>query len=381
MSSLKILFCTNAFEHVSNGPAKFANLLLRESRTMTDFEVRVLTEDISNASADVYKLKLNIPQVIKPFGQFIRMWRYHRESMRIRREFDFDAVVYNNALVGLLSAFRYENTFGMINDYTLATSINEGNNGGSNSPLKIWVFKHVERLFCRRTNRPVIVNSYYMSKILSSVYEIPKEKFRVLHKGIEDDLIEADRFTLAGNKLPGTVLFVKTNFQLAGFWILAKALILMNTPVSLTVVGPPEQYHEEIKAFFKDTPVEVVVHGYLPQERVYDLLIKHKVFCLPAFKEAFGVSNLEALALGCIVVTTNIGGIAEAVGNDKFAYLVSPGNPDELAESLKKAIDDGLYISKIDDLNKHLEKFSSRHVCMNFLNIISDGMFGSELCN
>ena len=99
---MKVLFCTNAFEKVSNGPAKFAHLLL-DGAENAGLETRILTEDVLLETPLVYKLDLNISRPFKPFGMFIRMWKYHKASMRIRKEFDFDVLVYNNAIIGLFS--------------------------------------------------------------------------------------------------------------------------------------------------------------------------------------------------------------------------------------------------------------------------------------
>src|SRR5690606_28449475 len=100
--SKKILFCTNAFQNVTNGPAKFAQILA--SSELQDAEIRILTEDTNILGSErIDKLSLHIPRWLRPFGQFIRMWKYYRASVVISRSYNFDAVVYNNGLVGLLS--------------------------------------------------------------------------------------------------------------------------------------------------------------------------------------------------------------------------------------------------------------------------------------
>ncbi|MGB4930693.1 MAG: hypothetical protein WBP43_12015, partial [Chitinophagales bacterium] len=108
---MKILFCTNAFEVVSNGPAKFAHLLLRLQDVYPDYEVRVLTEDIQKPIAGkVYKQNLNIPTVLKPAGMFLRMFQYHSAAMHIRKNgYPFDILIYNNAIIGLWSGIWFKN--------------------------------------------------------------------------------------------------------------------------------------------------------------------------------------------------------------------------------------------------------------------------------
>ncbi len=108
---MKILFCTNTFETVANGPAKFANILLNLNNLHPQHEIRILTEDVVTPGDKVYKITVNIPQLLKFAGMFLRMFQYHHAAMRIRKtEYCFDAFVYNNAIVGLWSAVFFKNT-------------------------------------------------------------------------------------------------------------------------------------------------------------------------------------------------------------------------------------------------------------------------------
>jgi hypothetical protein len=118
---MKILFCTNAFENITNGPAKFANLILEINGLGAGHQVRVLTEDVAPerlpALRYVYRVQLRIPTVLKPLGQVLRMFQYYRRVKQIAREYPFDVLVYNNAFTGLYAALRAEwPTVGMIND-------------------------------------------------------------------------------------------------------------------------------------------------------------------------------------------------------------------------------------------------------------------------
>lgn len=372
MDKIKILFCTNAFRKITNGPAKFANLLLKESKTISGLEIRILTEDVESTYVDIYKLDLYIPKILKPFSQFIRMYKYHSAAMRIRRTYNFDALVYNNAIVGLLSVLLFENTFGFINDYTLATSVSDRKGTEYEKRLKIFTFKIVEKFYCKCAKKPVIVNSGFLANTLSKEYKSPVDKFRILYPGVDNFLIRNFSRSLINNKIPKSILFVKTNFHLAGFWILADAIIKLQIPVNLTVVGPPKRFHENIKTFFLNSNVSLSLHSYLSPDEVYRLMQSSKIFCLPAFKESFGIVNLEALASGCIVVTTNTGGIPEAVGNDRFAYLVPPGDVNSLAEALKKALNNNDYHLKLEELNNHLMAFSSSNMVKKFRDIIKE---------
>ena len=95
-----------------------------------------------------------------------------------------------------------------------------------------------------------------------------------------------------------------------------------------------------------------------------------EIFCVPSKREAFGVANLEALAMGCKVVSTNVGGIPEAMGNGSFAWLVEPDDPIALEKALKLALDAPIE-KALREIDEHLKKFSSFEIVSKFKEILT----------
>ena len=367
---MKILFSTNVFSNVTNGPGKFANLLANHRFENDAHEIRILTEDCHESSDNIYKLRIAFPRIFQPFSQFIRMYLYHRRAMKIRNtDYRFDVLVYNNALVGLLSILLFRRTFGMINDYTNATCYDRSSTFQGESGLKRKVFHHLEKWFCKFSRMPVITNSEFLAKTLSTSYSSDIRKFRILHKGIEIQLLKLNREALYKSKIPNSILFVKTNYKLAGLDVLAKAILNFNAPVKLTIAGPPAEYHQEIKSMFANQKVELVVLGQQSQQEIFSLMQSHQIFCLPAYKEAFGVSILEALACGCKVVASNTGGIPEALGKGNWGRLFEPGNALELQICLSE-LTESPEASYLPELEEHLQQFSEYNLIVNFMKII-----------
>lgn len=368
---MKVLFCTNAFSKVDNGPAKFAQLLHKQD-CLEDLDVRILTEDVGDPEEEVYPLALNIPGYLKPFGQFIRMWKYYQRTMKIKKDFPFDIVVYNNAFIGLYSSLFFKKTVGMINDdsnaFVSITSVFKGRERLS----KRIVFHYIERIFCKLSRSPVIVNSHYLRDKLSSQYNVKAVKFKVLHKAIELELINQNREDLIKNKIGGSVLFVKTDFNRGGIWVLVEAIKILGIPLKLGVVGLNEKAILKIKKELEGLRIEMDLFKYLPPKSVHNKMKEYEIFCVPSYKEAFGVANLEGLSCGCKVVTTNVGGIPEAMGGNPHAWLVPPGNAVALANALRVAFDFTIDTDSILRIDRYLKDFSSEVVISKFKNILSD---------
>jgi glycosyltransferase involved in cell wall biosynthesis len=67
---------------------------------------------------------------------------------------------------------------------------------------------------------------------------------------------------------------------------------------------------------------------------VVDLLAMADVVCLSSFAEGLPMVLLEAMALAKPVVSTDVGGVQDAVRHEETGLLVPPNDPDQFAEAL-----------------------------------------------
>ncbi|HDK16867.1 MAG TPA: glycosyltransferase, partial [Nitrospirae bacterium] len=76
------------------------------------------------------------------------------------------------------------------------------------------------------------------------------------------------------------------------------------------------------------------------RDDIPELLAGMDILVQPSVSEPLGVSILEAMYSGLPVVATNVGGIPEIVRHGETGFLVPPKEPDALADSIIKLIDD-----------------------------------------
>lgn len=62
------------------------------------------------------------------------------------------------------------------------------------------------------------------------------------------------------------------------------------------------------------------------------------IFVLPSLSEGFPLVNLEAMASSVPVISTNVGGVTEAVIDGSTGYLIAPANADSIVEKVKYLI-------------------------------------------
>lgn len=152
--------------------------------------------------------------------------------------------------------------------------------------------------------------------------------------------VDADRFAVAhrdtSTDRPLRVIFVGRLVPEKGPNILVEAVSLLPTgSVEVRVVGDGplrEALQQDVDARGLGDAVTLV--GPLGQQDLPEQYAWADVFALPSFAEGLPVVIMEAMASGCVVVTTQIAGIPELVENGVTGVLVPPGRADALAEAL-----------------------------------------------
>ena len=82
--------------------------------------------------------------------------------------------------------------------------------------------------------------------------------------------------------------------------------------------------------------------GEVPHVRIPHYMAEMDIFVMPSVHESetFGVAAVEAQAMGVPVVATRIGGVPEAVLENRSALLVPPRDPDALSRAVVRLIED-----------------------------------------
>lgn len=124
-----------------------------------------------------------------------------------------------------------------------------------------------------------------------------------------------------------------------------------------------------LKQMSVKSKTKIVLHGWINNnsERYKTLLETASIYVLVSEKENASISLLEAMSAGCAIITSNISGCPETVGDS--GILVDPNNPNKILQVLKELISDE---NKLNDLQakarkKVLEQFDWNEIIQKYL--------------
>jgi colanic acid/amylovoran biosynthesis glycosyltransferase len=113
-------------------------------------------------------------------------------------------------------------------------------------------------------------------------------------------------------------------------------LLKAGHPLQLSLVGDgPGRPALERLIREKNLADNVKLLGWQSSDRVQELLRNSTALVIPSFAEGLPIVAMEALAMRCPVIATNIAAISELVENGESGWLIPPGSVEHLAGALK----------------------------------------------
>lgn len=116
--------------------------------------------------------------------------------------------------------------------------------------------------------------------------------------------------------------------------IAALATVKNDLPHHLITVGGDGWDFEQVKEQVKDLGLQDRVHfmGYVSDQDLKELYSRASTFVYPSLFEGFGLTILEAMAIGCPVISSNRTSLPEVAGD--AALLVDPEKISEISDAL-----------------------------------------------
>jgi glycosyltransferase involved in cell wall biosynthesis len=173
-----------------------------------------------------------------------------------------------------------------------------------------------------------------------------QSKMQVVHCGVDLARIQWRPDGRSGN----LVVSVGRLVPMKGFGTLIEALALLRAhgvEFRCLIAGEgPERAALQASVIALGLQDQVELPGALPQEKVRAALDEAVVFALPCEIAADGsrdgipVALMEAMAVGCPVVSCPVSGVPELIRDGEHGLLVPPHDPQALAIALRRLLGD-----------------------------------------
>lgn len=219
------------------------------------------------------------------------------------------------------------------------------------NPLHRYILDCEKKTFESPDLRCLIVNSHLVRREIEYYYpQVNKEKIAVIHNGVEwDDLkgrfehsftMQDTLCTELGLKRESfKLLFIGNEWKRKGLGLLLEALQASPKNIELMVVGA-DRHEDQFKLQAKMLGLAAQVRFYGRRSDSWRFYSAADVCVIPSTYDPFANVTVEALAMGCFVISSNENGGSEVVLPGQTGYIFNDlQNPEQLADLIKKSSD------------------------------------------
>ncbi|WP_415381168.1 glycosyltransferase family 4 protein [Halosimplex sp. TS25] len=182
-----------------------------------------------------------------------------------------------------------------------------------------------------------LVNSHHTAIRIRHEFGISVDE--VVYPGVDVDEYHPDVEPEFEHDEPA-VLYVGRVTEPKGIFDLLRAFGPLADDATLHVVGRGDYERAREIADSLGIADAVVFEGVVPEEALPGYYTAADVYCLPSHYEGLGMGNIEAMACGTPVVTTNVGGVPEYATHEESALLSPPHSIERIRANLERLLAD-----------------------------------------
>lgn len=206
-----------------------------------------------------------------------------------------------------------------------------------------------------KRSKKVITVSNYVKKDILDCFKISPTKVEVIYEGTPSPLLpttkERDKKQIAWLwqnykiKLP-YLLYVGNAYPHKNLESLIEAFKILVTDfdrkLQLVLVGEKDYFYQRLEKLvcsrYSGILKNIIFTGFVPDKSLNIFYRYAEVYVFPSLCEGFGLPALEAMSHGLLVVSSNSTCLPEILG--PAALYFDPENTQEIAEKIKKALED-----------------------------------------
>ncbi len=189
-----------------------------------------------------------------------------------------------------------------------------------------------------RAPHAMLANCEALRRYLIEQWHLPEKRVEMIYNGVDTAQFYPPESRPVKASMIGIVCALRPEKNLPLLQQAFAKVHASHPELRLVIVGSGGQL-QSLEANATQLGITEAV-DFIPATRdVPDWLRKMDIFVLPSYSEAFSNSLLEAMACGCAVVGSRVGGMPELTGSNEERGLLFPsGDADALANQLERLI-------------------------------------------
>ncbi len=271
---------------------------------------------------------LSLPKIVKEFGELVRFVRLQRPA--IVHSFLFWAYILGTYAARAAGV----------------PTIISSRRGLGHFKAKKPHYLLLERLANRWTNL-LVANSEAVKQDVITQEGVAAAKIRVVYNGIDADRYMQPHDPNLRREL-GLPIGVPVVGVVANFIHYKGHRVFLDACCRLRAARPDARFlligdgpcRAELERRTIELKLGEAVRFLGSREDIPELLAQINIAALPSMEEGFPNAVLEAMAAGIPVVASRVGGVPEAIVDGSTGFLVTPGEPEELAGSILALLND-----------------------------------------
>lgn len=214
----------------------------------------------------------------------------------------------------------------------------------------------------------VISCSEYMKDEIKNIFNVPEDKLSIIPNGVELDSFKIDfdkefrsNYAQPDEKI---IFYVGRHVYEKGIHLLIEAApdIINRYEKAKFIIAGQGPMTEELKEKVRLLGLEskILFLGYIEDSIKIKLLKVADAAVFPSLYEPFGIVALEAMAAGCPVVVSDVGGLKEIVQHEVNGLKIITGSKDSLRDNIVRLLVDNSLKEKLikDGAKETLNEYS-----------------------
>jgi glycosyltransferase involved in cell wall biosynthesis len=220
--------------------------------------------------------------------------------------------------------------------------------------LKYLVYKFIVWLAVKRATKIIVPSRWWKNELVAH-YNLNSEKIIVTYEAVDEEFLKtkvdkpkAEKILAKYKIKKPFLIYTGSLYPHKNVETLVEAikryhvLIHRNKKLSLVIVCARNVFYKRFEKKIKQMRAEKFVKlvGFVPDKDLMALYRQAEAFVTPSLLEGFGLPGLEAMAVGCLVLASEIPVLKEIYG--KAALYFDPYEVNDITEKIKTVIDNKL---------------------------------------